>query len=271
MRDYKVEFEKRVEFIKSVVEGAHCSGVVYGNSGGKDCTLVGILCKAACDKTLSVMMPCSSKRNYGEDLKDALDTCRQFGIEYRIVDLTSTKETLMDAIGTGVVLNEAGDGSGRNAGAADGAEADPLAAQAGTELNHAAISNIAPRLRMTTLYAIGASENRLVAGTGNRSERYMGYFTKWGDGACDFNPIADLLVYEIYEFLEYLGAPESIIKKAPSAGLFDGQTDESEMGVSYAAIDRYIMTGEATDHDREIIERFHSRSEHKRRPISTFS
>ena len=76
-----------------------------------------------------------------------------------------------------------------------------------TTLNDSAISNIAPRLRMITLYAVAASENRLVAGTGNASEYYMGYFTKWGDGAFDLNPIADLTATEIFEFLRYLNAP----------------------------------------------------------------
>ena len=92
----------------------------------------------------------------------------------------------------------------------------------------------------------------------------MGYFTKWGDGAYDFNPIADLTVTEIYEFLRYLHAPKAILEKAPSAGLFEGQTDEQEMGVTYAAIDRYLLTGEASEQDRAVIERFHARSEHKR-------
>ena len=93
---------------------------------------------------------------------------------------------------------------------------------------------------------------------------------KWGDGAYDFNPIADLTVTEIYEFLTWLHAPENIIRKAPSAGLFEGQTDEQEMGVSYAAIDKYILTGEANEHDKAIIDRYHSRSEHKRRPAATY-
>ena len=123
---------------------------------------------------------------------------------------------------------------------------------------------------MTTLYAIGQAEGRLVAGTGNRSEAYMGYYTKWGDGAHDFNPISDLTATEIFAFLEYLKAPRSIIDKAPSAGLFDGQTDEDEMGVTYRAIDTFLMTGEASDQDLAVIERYHSRSEHKRRPIATY-
>ena len=124
---------------------------------------------------------------------------------------------------------------------------------------------------MTTLYTIAAAEGRLVAGTGNRSEAYMGYFTKWGDGACDFNPIADLTATEVLDFLRWLGAPRSIIEKAPSAGLFDGQTDEKEMGVTYRAIDEYLTEGIATDEDLAIIERYHSRSEHKRRPIPVYT
>ena len=114
------------------------------------------------------------------------------------------------------------------------------------------------------------SEGRLVAGTGNRSEAYMGYFTKWGDGAYDFNPIADLTATEVIEFLDFLDAPESIRTKAPSAGLYEGQTDEQEMGVTYAAIDRFLETGEAEPEDLAVIERFHARSEHKRRPAATY-
>ena len=240
MRDYKAEFEGRVAFIKELVESAHASGIVFGNSGGKDCALVGILCKAACDNTLSVIMPCASKRNYEADTNDANALVKQYNIDCRTVDLTAVRQAHLNELEKVCTINDM------------------------------ALTNLAPRLRMTTLYAIGAAENRLVAGTGNRSERHMGYFTKWGDGAYDFNPISDLAVCEVYEFLEYLGAPESIIKKAPSAGLFEGQTDEQEMGVTYAAIDKYIFTGEATDHDREIIERYHRVSAHKRAPAAIY-
>ena len=139
-----------------------------------------------------------------------------------------------------------------------------------TDMTDASTANIAPRLRMTTLYAIAGSENRLVAGTGNRSEVYMGYFTKWGDGAYDFDPISDLTATEVIEFLRYLEAPRSITEKAPSAGLYEGQTDEQEMGVTYAAIDHYLQTGEANEKDLAIIQRYHSRSEHKRRPSTTY-
>ena len=98
----------------------------------------------------------------------------------------------------------------------------------------------------------------------------MGYFTKWGDGASDFFPFADPCATEIFEFLRFLNAPASIVEKAPSAGLYEGQTDEKEMGVTYRAIDAYLLQGEVSDADKAVIDRYHSRSEHKRRPISTF-
>ena len=235
MRDYREETEKRVAFIRAMLAESHTDGIVYGNSGGKDSALTGILCKLACENTVGICMPCESKRNFEEDMADGLAVAEKFRIETRVVDLTATKQTLAGALG-GV-----------------------------TELNRAATTNINPRLRMTTLYAVAAAENRLVAGTGNRSEAYMGYFPKWGDGAYDFNPIGDLCVGEIYAFLRYLEAPENIITKAPSAGLFEGQTDEQEMGVTYAAIDRYLAGGEVSEEEKAVIDRYHSRSEHKRR------
>lgn len=235
MRDYALETKKRVAFIREVLASANACGIVYGNSGGKDSTLVGILCKKACDNTVGLIMPCGSRRNYEEDKNDAEAVARQFGIAQRTVDLTKVRSALLDSL------------------------ADV------TTITGMALANIAPRLRMAALYAVAASENRLVVGTGNRSENYMGYFTKWGDSACDFNPIADLTVTEIYEFLRFLQVPESIIKKAPSAGLFDGQSDESEMGISYEVIDSYLLTGNVSSEEKAIIERHHNASHHKRR------
>jgi len=235
--DCKVEVEKRVAFIKGMLADSGCKAIVFGNSGGKDCALVGILSKMACDDVLSVMMPCGSKQNFGSDIDHARELCEKFGIENIMVDLSPVQKAELEA------LEKAGY----------------------PELVKASLTNIAPRLRMTTLYALGAQRGALVAGTGNRSERYMGYFTKWGDGAFDFNPISDLTVAEVYEMLRYLGCPDSIVNKAPSAGLFEGQTDEKEMGVTYAAIDKYITTGEATEADKAIIDRYHRVSGHKRK------
>ncbi len=234
-RNYQQETQNRVTFIQNCLNNAGASGVVYGNSGGKDSALVGILCKKACPDTVGIILPCGSRRNYNEDKTDAQEVARLFDISTRVVDLTPIKESFLALLGTQ------------------------------TTLSSLAVANLAPRLRMTTLYAIAASENRLVAGTGNRSEGYMGYFTKWGDGAHDFNPIADLTVTEIYEFLRYLGAPEAVLTKAPSAALFDGQTDEQEMGITYKAIDTFLLEGTATEEEQALMERFHRVSEHKRR------
>ena len=186
-------------------------------------------------------MPCSTKRNYDVDAKDGREVADKFGIETRVVDLTPVKEAELKAL------------------------------EAATETTPAAVANIAPRLRMTTLYAIAGAEGRLVAGTGNASEIYVGYFTKWGDGACDFNPISDLTVTEVYEFLRYLDAPKRVIEKAPSAALFEGQTDENEMGVTYAELDSYIAGGEIPPDKKEKIDRLHRISEHKRVPIARYA
>ena len=234
MRDYEIETKKRIDFIRDAVKTANVDGIVFANSGGKDCALVGILCKMACDNTVGIILPCASKRNYEMDKTDAEKVAEQFKIATRQIDLTNARNELIRVIGSEVQLKDA------------------------------AIINIAPRLRMITLYATAASENRLVAGTGNRSEGYMGYFTKWGDGAYDFNPIADLTVTEVYEFLRYLKAPEFIFNKPPSAGLFDGQTDEDEMGVTYRSIDEYILTGKANERDKAVIDKYHKASGHKR-------
>lgn len=234
MRNYENEVKNRVLFIRDLLEAAGAAGIVYGNSGGKDSALVGILCRLACENTLGLVMPCGSKRNYEQDKTDAETVAEQFKINVRSVDLTAVKTALIQAV----------------------EEAAPLTSTA--------LSNMAPRLRMATLYAVAASENRLVAGTGNRSEAHMGYFTKWGDGAYDFNPIADLTVTEIYEFLSYLGAPEILLQKAPSAGLYDGQTDEDEMGLTYRRLDEYLLRGVATEEDRRTIEQHHRATAHKR-------
>jgi len=240
MLDYKIETTKRVDYIRRQLDESGSGGIVFGNSGGKDSALVGILCKLACDNTVGLIMPCTSECNYGEDMTDALMISNLYRIEKRMVDLTKTADVLKKSL-SGV-----------------------------TELTATAEANIAPRLRMTALYAVAATEGRLVAGTGNRSERHMGYFTKWGDGAFDFNPIADLTVSEIYKFLVHLDVPKRIIEKAPSAGLYDGQTDEDEMGITYKAIDEYLRSGVCAPEDMEIIAKYHRVSAHKRNPPNIY-
>jgi len=232
MRDWESEKTRRVAFIRERLAASGAKGIVFGNSGGKDSALVAALSSFATKNVLGVIMPCASKRNFGEDREDGLAVAKKYGVETMIVDLTAVREQLLHALG------------------------DSLSTKG-------ALSNIAPRLRMTTLYAIGAERGYLVAGTGNKSERYMGYFTKWGDGACDFNPIADLTATEVFDFLRYLGAPEHVVTKAPSAGLFEGQTDEAEMGVTYAEIDAYLRGEKVSPEAEKIIDRYHKSSLHK--------
>ena len=127
MRDYQKEFEGRVAWIRALVESAHASGIVFGNSGGKDSALVGILCKAACGNTVGVLLPCGSARSYGADADDGRALAEAYGIETRRVDLGQTREKLIESLGEAASLNDT------------------------------ALINLAPRLRMTALYAIGAT------------------------------------------------------------------------------------------------------------------
>ena len=236
MRDYNKALSERVAWIQQILADSGAKGVIFGNSGGKDSALAGILCRKATANVLGVAMPCGSKQNYESDTDHAQLLAEQFDIKMAAVDLTGVRDSLL------------------------------------SQLNHAAAItqqaqiNINPRLRMTALYALGQSLGYLVAGTGNKSENYMGYFTKWGDGACDFNPIADLYAHEVTAFLKHLDAPKAIVEKAPSAGLFDGQTDEADMGVTYHDIHTFIETGTAPPGAADIIRRAHAATAHKRRP-----
>lgn len=235
-------YPKRVEWIRSLLKDSGAKGIIYGNSGGKDCTLVGALCKLATPNVLGVIMPCQSVQNYGSDRDDAILAGKCFDIEQIEIDLSKTKQALLDALGDNLAKDSAGDNAIKMAGV-----------------------NINPRLRMTTLYALGQARGYLVAGTGNLDEITLGYFTKWGDGAHDFNPIADLTVGEVYEHLRYLNAPISIIDKAPSAGLYQGQTDEDELGIKYSDVDKYLRGEEISDDVRAKIESAKRRSAHKLR------
>ena len=126
-RNWQEEYDGRVAWIRDLVQSAGVKGIVFGNSGGKDSALVGILCKAACDNTVGIIMPCASRRNFGSDAEDGRELARQYGIETRTVDLTAVRAAELEAL-KGV-----------------------------TDMTDLAVSNIAPRLRMTTLYAVAAA------------------------------------------------------------------------------------------------------------------
>ncbi|MGL5615841.1 MAG: NAD(+) synthase [Sarcina sp.] len=213
--------EEIIEFIKERVALANANGVIVGMSGGIDCSLVSALCSKAGVKTLLVMMPYGDSMNRTKDRDDALELIEKFNLDYTTVNITNTVDALENSLRESLKTDKAME----------------------IQLSDLALSNVRPRVRMTTLYTLGQSLGYLVGGTGNLSERTVGYSTKWGDGAHDFNPIGMLTKTEVRTLARYLGVPNSIIDKAPSAGLWAGQTDEDEMGIKYSEIDDYILTG----------------------------
>lgn len=225
--------EHRLNWIRERVKATGCTGVVVGESGGKDSATVTALCVRALGKenVVGITMPCNS---LSTDMEHARLVADAFGIKLIEVNIGGAFTTLKNTI-----INE-------------------------HELNELAVANIKPRLRMTTLYAVAQTLNYLVVGTDNKSEMVMGYFTKWGDGGYDFNPLSDLTMQEVLELGKELGVPEPILTKAPSAGLWEGQTDEKEMGVTYKAIEEYIKTGTTDPASLEIIEKTNKRTAHKR-------
>ena len=239
------EVNKRVEWISSLLAESGCTGVVFGNSGGKDCTLVGALCRLATKNVVGIIMPCDSVRNYGRDRDDAIFCANYYDVKTLEVDLSPVKQVFKKAVA-------------------------PLTEGDNAQRLTSADININPRLRMMTVYVYAAAHNCLVAGTGNRSEIAMGYFTKWGDGAYDFNPIADLTVTEVYAMLRELNAPDIIMDKVPSAGLYEGQTDEDDLGISYKAIDDILLYNKGSEADKAKVDDVMKKTEHKRNMPKTF-
>ncbi|MGE5371749.1 MAG: NAD(+) synthase [Solirubrobacterales bacterium] len=232
--DAAATVDKLTAWIREQVSAAGCDGAVLGLSGGIDSAVVAGLAVRACPgKVLGIVMPCHS---LARDTEHGRLTAETFKIESKTVDLSPAFDQMLTLFGP-----------------AAGPAAD------------LAKANVKPRLRMITLYYHAQQRNALVLGTGNRSELTIGYFTKHGDGAVDLLPIASLVKQQVREVAKVLGVPSAIIEKPPSAGLWEGQTDESEMGISYAELDRYILTGEAPDAVAEKIERMKRASEHKRK------
>lgn len=231
-----------IDWIRNYVRISGANGVVIGNSGGKDSAIVIGLCAKALGKenVLAVSLPCNSIL---QDLEDANFVANTFGVKTLTIDLTKTYATLIDSIenklSEKIVTNSA--------------------------------INISPRLRMTTLYAIAMQYRYLVVGTGNACETFIGYTTKWGDNASDFNPIAEFTVSEVLEIGKILGVPNKIINKAPNDGLGLG-SDEEKLGVTYKEVEEYIKTGKTANAKSCLkIEKLHKQSEHKRNKIPVYN
>ncbi|MEA1958076.1 MAG: NAD(+) synthase [Chloroflexota bacterium] len=230
-------------WIKEQVTIANRTGVVLGLSGGLDSAVVAALCKRAFpDSTLAAIMPCHSS---DIDVAHAGLLAERFDIQTEFIDLGMVFDYLLTVL----------------PGTASNVESDKLAQ-----------ANIKPRLRMTTLYYLAAQHDSLVIGTGNRSEISIGYFTKYGDGGADIMPLGNLGKAQVRELARHMNVPREIIDKAPSGGLWEGQTDEREMGVTYEELDRYLSTGEARDEVKKRIDSLISGSTHKRAlpPIPPF-
>jgi len=227
--------EKIVAWIRERVAGARCKGVVFGLSGGLDSSVVGVLCKRALpDDSLGVIMPCYSSKT---DIEHAQTVARKFQISTETITLEGAFDSLLKAFPSG-----------------EYDVATKILAEA----------NVKVRLRMITLYYLANRLNYLVVGTGNRSEISVGYFTKYGDGGVDILPLGNLVKSQVRELAVHLGIPKEIMEKPPSAGLWAGQTDEGEMGITYEELDRYLTAGEAGEEIRKRVDAMMERSAHKR-------
>jgi len=229
------------QWIKNQVAKAGAKGIVVGLSGGIDSAVVAALAKRTLpDNVLGLILPCHSQK---EDAEDAKLIASHLQLETITIDLSPTYDSLIAIL--------------------------PPADKNTT-------ANLKPRLRMISLYYYASLRNYLVAGTGNKSEITVGYFTKYGDGGSDLLPLGDLLKSQVRDIAKKLDLPEATINKPPSAGLWSGQTDEGELKITYELLDQAVLEI-TSDRDKKTPPEIRSRveeliknSEHKRIPIPAF-
>jgi NAD+ synthase len=240
-----LEIEKKIKYavdwLRQQVKASGTRGIAVGISGGIDSAVVANLIARACpDSSLGVLIPIKSS---SKDVEDGRAVAEKAGLRCIEIELSQLQQSLLEEV-TRKLIDEG------------------IHQAANDRITDA---NLRARLRMSTLYTIANNLGYLVAGTDNAAEVYTGYFTKYGDGGVDILPIASLKKYEVYQWARVLGVPRQVIERPPSAGLWEGQTDEGEMGTTYEAIDDFLAGKAISQRDKEIIERLHRATEHKRR------
>lgn len=241
-RDIDIKINKAIQLLKDKLEESHADGYIIGMSGGVDCSTVAGLCAKGNIPCYLVSLPCGESMvgTQENDSKLLAETFNLQLIQHNIQPIVLDIEDAQKHVDESMVYKT-------NKGNED-----------------MAYANIAPRVRMTVLYNLAQTHNLLVLGTSNASEIVMGYFTKWGDGAADVEPIKDYTKTEVRIIAKHVGVPQRIIDKAPSADLWDGQTDEEEMGLTYDEIDRYIICGTVNEDVDKKIEKTVRKTQHKR-------
>jgi NAD+ synthase len=204
-------------FVERMVDRAGAEGAVLGLSGGIDSTLTAHLAVGALgpDRVHGLVMP--SEVNAADNMSDAERVARDLGIEYDVVDIGPIYDAFVEAFPDEETERRV--------------ETDPLRTAAG---------NVRVRIRAVLDYFVANAENRLVLGTGNRSEALTGYFTKYGDGAVDCHPIGNLYKQQVRQLAAYVGVDDDLVNKTPSAEMWTGQTDEAEMGLDYDTLDAIL-------------------------------
>ena len=234
LRNYLKDIEK---FLKDYLDNNGMNCYVLGVSGGVDSSLCAALARNAVGKERlrCLIIPIDSAK---EDVDDALTLVKDLDLKYDIIDASETFNSYVRDF-----------------------------KKNGIELDRSTLGNLKARMRMSILYAIAQKERGLVIGTDNADERCVGYFTKYGDGACDILPIAHLVKAEVVAASKILGIRTSLAERVPTAGLYEGQTDEKEMGVSYKDLDAYVLGKEVNETAKKRIQYLERISEHKRNPI----
>ncbi|MEA5004684.1 MAG: NAD(+) synthase [Christensenella sp.] len=231
--------KQSIAFVEHYLEWSGAKGIVLGMSGGVDSFLVGALCAVACGNTNRKLHLVLLPNGQQSDIGDA-HACAK-----RIVEINP--QTVCDSVSI--------------AGGYAGAVSD-LKGATGFSGDVYTLGNLQPRLRMMYQYAL--SKGMLVAGTDHATESITGFYTKYGDGGSDINPIQELVKDDIYEMSKMFGVPEAVLKKQPAAGLGISATDEEELGIRYDDICAYLKGYKIADDVREKLEGIYDRSAHKR-------